>query len=264
MFVLNRILCGCVLLFSSCPIFAQQGPPEDAGTAARVQLPSPNATAEELEEQGDALRGEKAYLDAIDFYRASVKKDNSAALHNKIAISYFQLFRDRDAKKEYQQSLKIDKNYPEAHNNLGALYYREQRFGMAIKEYKRAIQLNDSNASFHSNLGTAYFSAKSFDEASKEYMRAMVLDPNIFDHKASGGVSIRMISSSDLGHFHYVMAQMYGQHGDQDRCRYYLTKANEEGYPIRDALRDDQFSALRKDPNFLAFVRSLKPPTTEE
>lgn len=264
MLVSNRLVCGCVLLLSTYTVFGQQGPPADPETAARIPVPSANSTSQELEEQGDTLRGEKAYLDAIDFYRASTKKDNTAVLHNKMGISYFQLFRDRDAKKEYQQSLKLDKEYPEAHNNLGALYYREQRFGLAIKEYKKAIQLNDFNASFHSNLGTAYFSSKAFEDATKEYMRAMALDPEIFDHKASGGVSIRMISSTDLGHFHYVMAEMYGQHGDQDRCRYYLTKANEEGYPIRDALHDDQFSALRKDPNFLAFLRSLKPPNPDE
>ena len=54
------------------------------------------------------------------------------------------------------------------------------------------------------------------------------------------------------------MAQMYGQKGDVARCRYYLSKANEDGFSVRDALRDSVFSDLRKDPNFVAFVRSLK------
>jgi tetratricopeptide (TPR) repeat protein len=264
MLVLNRVACGCVLLLSACPIFSQQSLPGDSETLPRVQPPALDATAAELEGQGDNLRGQKDYLDAIDYYRAGIKKADSAVLHNKAGISYFQLFRDRDAKKEYARSLKLDRSYAEAHNNLGALYYREQRYGQAIKEYKKAIRLNDFNASFHSNLGTAYFSAKAFDDASHEYLRALALDPEIFDHKVSGGVSIRMISSNDLGHFHYVMAQMYGQHGDVERCRYYLAKANEEGYPIRDALHDGQFSTLRKDPKFLVFVRSLKPPSADE
>lgn len=264
MFVVNRFVCGCILLLSVSVVVSQQSPVAETALIPRVPPPSPSATAAQLEEQGDHLRREKAYLDAIDYYRASLKKANTPALHNKAGISFFELFRDRDAKKEYEQSLKLDRDYPEVHNNLGALYYREQRYGQAIKEYKKAIRINDTNASFHSNLGTAYFSAKAFDDASKEYLRALALDPEIFDHKPSGGVSIRMISSNDLGHFHYVMAQMYGQQGDQQRCRYFLAKANEEGYPIRDALRDDQFSALRKDPNFLSFVRSLKPPTANE
>src|SRR5215813_9435410 len=95
-------------------------------------------------------------------------------------------------------------------------------------------------------------------------MVAVSLNKKDLDHKISGGVSIRMVSSTDLGHFHYVMAQMYGKHGDQERCRYYLAKANEEGYPISDAFHDDQFSALRKDPNFVSFLHSLKPPSDSE
>ena len=92
----------------------------------------------------------------------------------------------------------------------------------------------------------------------------MELDPQIFERQASGGASIKLITTNDLGHYHYVMAQMYGQRGDAERCRFYLSKANEEGYPIKAALRDTVFAGLRKDPNFVAFVRSLKPvPTTE-
>jgi tetratricopeptide (TPR) repeat protein len=181
-------------------------------------------------------------------------------LHNKIGISYFELYRDRDAKKEYDEALKLDKGYAEAYNNLGALYYRRQRYGPAVKEYRKALEINETNAAFHSNLGTAYFSQKGYAKATREYARAMELDPTIFEHQTSGGSTIRMISSNEMGHFHYVMAQMYGQRADQQRCRYYLSKANEEGYPIRDALHDDQFAGLRKDPEFVAFVRALKPP----
>lgn len=257
------------LVLCAFPVLAQQPqvqqPQTDDPTALlRVAPPSESATAQELEEQGDVLRSHKAYLDSIDYYRAGMKKADSATLHNKVGISYFQLYRDREAKKEYLEALKLDRNYAEVYNNLGALYYRGQRYGPAVREYRKAIHINESNASFHSNLGTAYFSQKDFSRATHEYLRAMELDPNVFEHQASGGVSIRMVSSNDVGHFHYVMAQMYGQQGDQDHCRYYLKKANEEGYPIRDALHDEQFAGLRKDPNFVAFVRALKPPPAIE
>ncbi len=248
-----------VLLVFAFPAMGQQAQPADISTV-RVPPPPADATAQQLEQEGDSLRGQKAYLDSIDYYRAALKKFDSAVLHNKIGISFFQLHRDKEARKQYESALKLDKQYPEPYNNLGALYDTDGRYGPAIKEYKRAIQLNETNASFHSNLGTAYFHQKDYDSAIREYARALTLDPDIFERQASGGVSIKVISSSDLGHLHYVMAQMYGSHGDAERCRYYLSKANEEGYPIRDALRDEQFAGLRKDPDFVAFVRSLKPP----
>jgi tetratricopeptide (TPR) repeat protein len=189
-----------------------------------------------------------------------MKKADSAALHNKAGISYLQLRRDNDARKEFQRAIQMDKNYAEPHNNLGALNYNRGHYGQAVKEYKKALQLHDENPAFHSNLATAYFAQKDWNHAIKEYARAKELDPTIFDRQASGGVSIKLISSTDLGHFHYMMAQITCQQGDQDRCRAYLSKANEEGYPIRDALHDDQFAGSRKNPEFVAFLRSLKPP----
>jgi tetratricopeptide (TPR) repeat protein len=256
-----------IVLASALPLCAQQASvnptsttPPDSASLFRVPPPPENASAAELEERGDTLRGQKAYLDSIDYYRAAMKKADSAALHNKAGISFFLLHRESEAKKEYERAIKLDKNYPEAYNNLGALFYNSRKLGSAVHHYKKAIKLNELSASFHKNLGTAYFSQKDFDGASKEYQRAMQLDPTVFERQASGGISINLISSNDLGHFHYVMAQMYGQKGDAEKCRYYLAKANEEGYPIKDALRDNVFAGLRKDPEFVTFVRSLKPP----
>ncbi len=257
----SRLLTILGILALTLPLRAQQPEPStDSASILRVPPPSEDATAVELEQQGDQLRGQKAYLDSIDYYRAAMKKQESAILHNKTGISLLLLRRDADARREFEQAIKIDKDYPEAYNNLGALFYNARRFGAAIKEYKKAIKLSEENASFHSNLGTAYFSQKDTKHASREYQRAMEIDPGIFDRSPSGGVSVKLVTSNDLGHFHYVMAQMYGHHNDQEHCRYYLSKANEEGYPIRDALRDEDFAGLRKDPNFIAFVRSLKPP----
>jgi TPR repeat len=230
-------------------------------TLQRIPPPPENATPEQLEQQADELRAQKAYLDAVDYYRAALKKVESSVLHNKIGMCLLQLRREQESRKEFQQSIRLNKSYPEAYNNLGALYYNLRKFGPAVKEYKKAIKLNDNNAAFHTNLGYAYFAQKDFDRATREYQRAIQIDPDIFQRQSSaGGVSVRLVSSNDLGHFHYVMAQMYGQQGDVEHCRYYLSKANEEGYPIRDALHDDVFAVLRKDPNFIAFVRSLKPP----
>jgi tetratricopeptide (TPR) repeat protein len=243
------------------PLLAQEPSSiPDSASVLRVPPPPENATSAELEQQGDLLRAQKAYLDSIDYYRAALKKQNTAVLHNKIGISMLALRRLGEARNEFQQAIKLDKSYPEAYNNLGALYYNSRKMGSAVKEYKKAIKLNDENASFHSNLGTAYFSQKDFARATKEYQRALQLDPTIFDRSASSGVSVKLVTSEDLGRFHYLMAQMYGQKGDQERCRYYLRKANEDGYPIKGALRDNDFAGLRKDPEFVAFVRSLKPP----
>jgi len=258
-----QFLVSLLLLTLAVPLCAQQPNSATPPTLDRVPPPSETSSAAELEDKGDGLRTQKAYLDSIDYYRAAIKKTDSAVLHNKVGICLLLLRRDPEAKKEFQHAIRLDKNYSEAYNNLGALYYNSKQYGPAVKEYKKAIRLNQASASFHSNLGTAYFSERDFDGATREYMRAMQIDPGVFERQPSGGVSVKLITSTDLGHLHYVMAQMYGQNGNLERCRFYLSKANEEGYPIKDALRDNEFADLRKDPTFVAFLRSLKPPSSD-
>src|SRR5882724_143650 len=223
-----QFLVSLLLLTLAVPLCAQQPNSATPPTLDRVPPPSETSSAAELEDKGDGLRTQKAYLDSIDYYRAAIKKTDSAVLHNKVGICLLLLRRDPEAKKEFQHAIRLDKNYSEA----------------------------------YSNLGTAYFSERDFDGATREYMRAMQIDPGVFERQPSGGVSVKLITSTDLGHLHYVMAQMYGQNGNLERCRFYLSKANEEGYPIKDALRDNEFADLRKDPTFVAFLRSLKPPSS--
>jgi tetratricopeptide (TPR) repeat protein len=257
----SRLLMIIALLALALPLCAQEPSSTYPASQVRVLPPSENADPVELEQQGDQFRAQKAYLDSIDYYRAAMKTSDNAILHNKVGMCLLQLRRDSEARREFQRAIKSSKGYAEAYNNLGALYYNLRKYGAAIREYKKAIKLNEESASFHSNLGGAYFSQKDFDRASREYQRAIQLDPDIFQRQSSASaISIRLVGSNDLGHFHYVMAQMYGQHGDQEHCRFYLSKANEEGYPIKGALRDNEFAGLRKKPEFVAFVHSLKPP----
>jgi len=259
--VFNITIFGALAVSQSSE--TQEPSPTNSPSQVRVPAPPENANPVELERQADQLRAQKAYLDSIDYYRAAMKTSDNAILHNKVGMCLLQLRRDSEAKKEFQHAIKENKDYAEAYNNLGALYYNLRKYGSAIREYKKAIKLNDDSASFHSNLGGAYFSQKDFDRAAKEYQRAIEIDPDIFQRQSSASaISIRLVGSNDLGHFHYVMAQMYGQHGDLDHCRFYLSKANEEGYPIKSALHDNEFAGLRKKPEFVAFVRSLKPPSS--
>jgi tetratricopeptide (TPR) repeat protein len=190
-----------------------------------------------------------------------MQKNDTAVLHCKTGVAWLQLSKYADAKKEFQRAIRLDNSYPEAHNNLGVIYYVNRDYGAAIKEYHRAIKLKPESAHFHSNLGSAYFSRKDYEKASREFAYAMQLDPSIFDPSPSGGVSVKLATLGDRAYFHYVIARMYGSRGDEDKCRLYLSKANEEGYPrVKDALKDEEFAGMRKDPAFVEFVRSLKPP----
>src|SRR5207249_9876938 len=72
-------------------LVAQIGPPEQIQVGPpplhRAEPPSEQANPEDLEKRGDALRAEKNYLDAIDYFRTAVPKNrNNSITLNKIGI----------------------------------------------------------------------------------------------------------------------------------------------------------------------------------
>jgi tetratricopeptide (TPR) repeat protein len=218
----------------------------------RAETPSAEVPAAELEQRGDVLRAEKSYLDALDYYRAALaKKPNDAALYNKIGINELQMGRFGEARKDFERSIKSDKQFADAHNNLGVIYYLEKKYGAAIKRYDDAIKLRDDSASFYSNLGAAYFSKKDYVRASLTYNQALQLDPEIFERTSHAGVLAQMSSPGDRAHFYYVLAKLYAKSGITDRSLQYLRRAMEEGYKgINDVYKDTEFAGLRKDPRF--------------
>src|SRR3954467_4236287 len=158
----------------------------------RVPPPSKTATAEELEQQADVLRSQKNYADALDYYRAAIKKHDTAIVENKAGIAELQMQHIEDARELFQRAVKLDKTYADALNNLGVSWYMKHNYKKAIKSYDQALKVRPESSSFHSNLGSAYFANKQFDKASNEYTRAMDIDPDIFTRQSTTGVSAQL------------------------------------------------------------------------
>ncbi len=93
--------------------------------------PAPNASADELDARGDELRGQKAYLDALDYYRAALAKKRSASLYNKAGITELELRRDNESARDFERAMKMDRQFADAWNNLGVAWYLQQKYGKA-------------------------------------------------------------------------------------------------------------------------------------
>ena len=263
----HRVPIFSLLLLLAVPAFPQNSEQVQVGPPPmrRAAPPAPGASAEELERAGDALRAEKSYLDAIDYYEAAMKKaPNTASLLNKMGICYLQLQRYKEARKLLEQSIKMDRSLAVAYNNLGVVYYSVHDYGKAIHRYEKAILLDPDAASYYSNLAAAYFSRKKYAEAALNYGKAIELDPDIFERTSRAGVQAQISSPQDLARFDYVMAKLYAKMGVADRSLKYLRKAMEEGYKdIGDVYKDGEFAQLRKDPRF-AELMAAKPPAITE
>jgi tetratricopeptide (TPR) repeat protein len=264
------------------PATGTQQPPameETAARPARVGPPLPSASAPQLEIQADKLRADKSYADAIDYYRAAIKKTATAGLWNKMGITELQFGRHKDALKSFDRATKLDPKISEAYNNRGAVYYiagaQQQalaeragksvpggalkNYRKAVSEYQKALAIHEDNASYHSNLGTAYFALRQFPAAISEYVRAMQIDPEVFEHRSQTGIAAHMSSPEDRAFYSFVLARIYANAGDLDRSLEYLRKAMEDGYKEIDSVyKDQEFAMLRKDPRF-AELMSSKP-----
>ncbi|MGA8344570.1 MAG: tetratricopeptide repeat protein [Candidatus Sulfotelmatobacter sp.] len=230
-----------------------------------IDPPAPDATAVDLEARAEQLRAVKLYLDALDYYRAALAKTpNSASLLNKIGITELMMQRNREAKKAFDQSIKIDRKFADAYNNRGVVFYEERKYGGAIKEYRRAIALDATSASFFSNLGAALFAKKEFDPAVVAYQRAVELDPDVFERTSRGGVQAQLPSPGDRARYDFTVAKLYAKMGYSDRSLEYLRKALEEGYKdFNNVYKDAEFAAVRKDKRFAELI-AAKPAALPE
>ena len=232
----------------------------------RAAPPSPSASVQELLQRGDELRAEKAYLDALDYYRTALARSpgEAASIHNRMGITQMETEHWKESIKEFRLAIKTDRNFADAHNNLGVDYYELKKYSKAISEYETAIRLRPESAPYFSNMGAAYFGKKEFEKAAEAYTHALQLDPDIFEHNSRNGVAARLPSPEDRAHFDYVMAKLYAKAGVADRSLQHLRRAMEEGYKgIEDVYKDAEFTELRKDPRFTQLM-SARPPVLPE
>jgi tetratricopeptide (TPR) repeat protein len=252
-----------VLRVTTLPLCLLLGPlgllAQSAQQAAPAPIPDPNASAQQLEQQGDALRAQKRYLDSIDFYNAAQGKQPSAILWNKEGMSYLLLQRFPEATKCFDRAIKADKKAPEGYNNRGYMEQNARKFNKAIKYYRKALALRPGDAVFHYNIASSYFGKHDYKRAAQEYRSAYQLDPDIFERVSKIGVIVQSISPEDRAAFSFMVAKVYAQAGDFDHSLEYLRKAMEEGYKhIKNAYTDSEFASLREDKRF-AELMSQKP-----
>ena len=223
---------------------------------AQVAAEAPK-TPLSVETRGDIFMARKMYREAIDVFRED--KSKNAVIANKIGIAYHQMQQLDNARKSYEQAIRLKPDYAEAINNIGTVYYARKNFGRAIRYYQRALKYAPNSASIYSNLGTAYFARKKYKEAMETYQTALKLDPNVFENHGSYGVLLEERSVEERAKFHFHLAKLYAQAGRNELALQYLRKALEEGFKEKKKIEEDpDFQAMRDLPEFKELL-ALEP-----
>ena len=220
--------------------------------------PPAQATAPEPAHPCDVLRAQKDYPAAIHCFQEAISKDRkNAILYNKLGMAELQADDLQNALANFTSATKLNSRFAEAQNNIGAVYYVQKKYGNAAKYFKKAVALNETHATYHVNLGAAWFGMNNIDRALAEYQRALQLDPDVLVKNSKMGVTVQISNPEERAKYEFMMAKVYAQLGDNDRCLECLRKAKEGGYRgLNKVYEDQEFAVVRQD----ARLASIVPP----
>ncbi|HTW48994.1 MAG TPA: tetratricopeptide repeat protein [Acidobacteriaceae bacterium] len=245
---------GTQVLFAAVVVISGFLGSSAAAQQAARQPATQTVLAPEL--RGDLAMARQQYMAAIEAYREAPA--DSAQIWNKLGLAYHHLFAMDEAKRDYQQALRLQPKYPEALNNLGAIYYAKGNLHKAEKYYSRALRLDPKSASIYSNLGTAYFAERKVSQGMAAYRTAFALNPRIFEDS-----SPQLVTESLPVHARaqqdFCLAKLFAQAGHYDRAIDFLRRALDEGFDDRkEILQDQTLASLREQPAFTQLMSEQK------
>lgn len=98
----------------------------------------------------------------------------------------------REAAIQYQNSLKADKNFPDAHYALGKAYMQIGAYGAAYREFARTVELQPNNIPARIDLGNILLAGGQVDKAKEQATAIQAQQPNNADlHAILSGIALR-------------------------------------------------------------------------
>ena len=125
---------------------------------------------------GNALRDKGQLDEAIAEFQEAIRvKKDYAEAHTNLGMALHAKGRLDEAIAEFQEAIRVKKDYAEAHTCLGIALHDTGRLDEAIAEHQEAIRLKKDFAEAHDNLGIALHAKARLDEAIAEYQQAIRL-----------------------------------------------------------------------------------------
>ena len=221
--------------------------PDDPPATSLTALPPPD-TALSPEAMGDLHLARKRYQAAIGFYLQASPK--SSSLWNKMGMANQQMYILPEAKKDYENALKLDSKNPDVINNLGTVYYGMKLYATAEHYYRKALKYEPKSALIYKNLGTALMAEDKYKKGYACFQTALSIDPKVFERVTQFRVG-EPTAAQKRGAMNYFLAKSYAQAGMVDLAVGYLRMAIDEGFTDRKKIMaDSEFASLHKTSAF--------------
>lgn len=251
----------CVQMTSASSLPNAQSEPRGGVLASLPALQSQISAAQiqiTPEQLGDKLFADHQYQDAIDAYKKAPR--DSAAVWNKMGISYQLLFDSDDSMRCYLTSLKLDPGNGLVLNNLATIYVTLKDYHTAERYYRKALKANPKSAVILKNLGSELLARHKFKQGGEFYAAALAIDPEIFSSSSSPHIA-DPTTSADRGAMNYYMAVTCVRAGMTDQAIEYLRMAlNDKFTSPKKIVADSEFAGLRSVPAFEQLLAAQSNP----
>src|SRR6266404_1573035 len=149
------------------------------------------------------------YRDLETLWRTTIAKNPGCWMaYNNLGVLQLERGNIDDAIAKYDQSLRLNPNYPEARYNLGSALLQLGRPDEAILQCQEALRLQPNEPDAHIVLGNAFLAKQDLDQAIQQYERASAIRPD--DYIA-----------------HYNLANALQKKGEAERAAIELQKARD-------------------------------------
>ncbi len=207
-----------------------------------------DARAIQLNNSANQYYDQKQYERAIQDFDQAIKldRDYKVAYYNR-GNAHRALGKYERAIQDYDMAIKLDPNFKQVYSNRGLAYLALGQYETAIQDCDRAIKLDPNSNKSYSNRGLAYLVLGQYETAIQDFDQAVKLDPKYKE------------AYNKRGHSYYLLGQYARAIQDFDQsiklnpnfkepylsrgCAYYILGQYER------AIQDfDQ--ALKLDPNY--------------
>ena len=119
------------------------------------------------------------YRDLETLWRATIVRNPQCWMaYNNLGVLQIEKGDLNGAIEKYEQSLRLNPDYPEAHYNFGSALLQEGQVDEAIRQCELALKLLPNEPDAHIVLGNAFLAREDLDQAIREYVRAVAIRPD--------------------------------------------------------------------------------------
>lgn len=217
---------------------------------------------------------------AVQFEQVAKLTPMNAGAYRNLGAMYFYMDNRADAIIMFKRALEIEPDYS-IYSNLATLYFYEGFYNESAAMYEKALQLRDTDYQVWGYLASAYkYGGADPEKAIRAFSTAKIiaekqLRVNPSDQFLLSGIAgfqeglgkpdsalillkkIEALKPTEV-EIMFRLGDIYEQIGNRDKALYWLEKAVQNGYPVKELERMPGLDDLRNDKRYINKIAKTK------